>query len=72
MTFNAEKSIDSNAVHPLKADCIALDSVMLSNADKFTVFNFVHPLNVYDQHDALIVFNTGKDALTMLVELAKA
>ena len=72
MTFNEEKSIDSNAVHPPNAYCIAVVPVTLSNADKSTVFSLVQPLNAYDQHDALMVVNAGKDALTMLVDVEKA
>ena len=72
MTFKAEKSIDSNAVQPPKAYCIAVVPVTLSNADRSTLRNFVQPLNAYDQHDALMVVNAGKDALTMLVDVEKA
>ena len=72
MTFKEEKSIDSNAVQLAKASCIAYVPVTLSNADKSTLCSLVHPLNAFDQHNALMVVNAGNEAVTMLVDVEKA
>ena len=72
ITFSEEKSTDSNAVQPPNAYCIAVVPVMDSNPERSTVFSFVQPLKVYDQHEALMVVNAGNEAVTMFVELAKA
>ena len=59
MTFNEDKSTDSNAVQPLNAYSVAFVPVTLSNADKSTDSNAMQPSNACCIADAPVMLSNA-------------